>query len=61
MGYADAAAYVFGDAKQVGRLRALVCRKLIPHIRLGKRIVVFESADLDAYLASKRVEIGGGE
>ena len=36
-------------------LRKLVRRREIPHIRIGRR-VIFDVADLDRYLAGRRVD-----
>ncbi len=38
-----------------GTLRALVCRKKIPHIRVGERTVLLDLDALDAWLADRTV------
>ena len=38
-----------------GTLRALVCTKRIPHIRIGPRMVLFDLAQLDQWLAERTV------
>ena len=39
---------------KVGTLRVMVHRGAVPFIRLGNRLVVFDSGDLTAHLASRR-------
>jgi excisionase family DNA binding protein len=39
----------------VGTLRALVCRRQIPHYRLGKRIVRFKQSELEQWLRDRHV------
>ena len=39
-----------------GTLRAKVCRKQIPHYRVGPRCVLFDLAELDEWMDSMRVE-----
>lgn len=41
----------------IGTLYSMVCNKRIPHIRLGKRHVVFNKDELIAWLLSQKVEI----
>jgi excisionase family DNA binding protein len=41
----------------VGTLRSMVCRGQIPHIRISPRVVVFDAAVLDAWIASRRVGV----
>lgn len=41
---------------RVAALRLLVCRKRIPHVRLGPRTVRFEAAAIEAWLAGCAVE-----
>jgi hypothetical protein len=41
----------------VGTLRAMVCRKRIPHIRISPRVVVFDIDELDRWLAERRVDV----
>lgn len=38
-----------------GTLYSLVCRGRIPHIRLGKRLVLFSVKELDEWLAARSV------
>ena len=52
MGYAGAAAHT-GLAK--GTVRAMVCRRQIPHLRLGPRLVRFRRSDLDRWLHERLV------
>jgi excisionase family DNA binding protein len=40
-------------------LRALVCKGIIPHVRLSQRIVRFELDALEALIAARRVPAGG--
>ena len=53
VGYADAATYI---GIPVGTLRSLVCRRLVPHIRLGPRLVRFDLATIDRWLAEHTVD-----
>ena len=47
---------------KIPTLQSMVCRKQIPHYRLGKRLVVFSRAELVAWMAARRVVLGhGGE
>lgn len=39
-----------------GTLQALVCRKRIPHIRVGRRLVLFPVEALRKWLEQHRVE-----
>lgn len=41
-----------------GTLRALVCRKSIPHIRVGPRCVLLDLDQLDVWLAARTVAGG---
>ena len=50
--YADAAAYI---GVKVQTLRAMVCQKRVPHIRLGGKLVVFDVEMLDEWLRSRVV------
>lgn len=52
--YAEAAKYL-GLPK--GTLASLVCRKQIPHVRISKRLVLFETDALDAWIAERRVGV----
>ncbi len=36
-----------------GTLRAMVCQKTIPHIRIGPRMVLFDLEALDLWLAER--------
>jgi len=44
-------------AKEYNYARSLVHRKLIPHIRLGKRAVAFFEDEIDAWLEERRVAV----
>lgn len=50
--YEQAATYL---SLPIGTLRSMVCRAVIPHHRLGPRTVRFDRADLDAWLAARKV------
>ncbi len=52
MNYHEAAEYL---RVPVGTLRAMVHRKAIPYARLSSRGVIFEVADLDAWIAARKV------
>jgi len=54
MNYPEAASYVH---LPVGTLYALVAELRIPHVRLGKRLVRFERAALEAWLEERRVHV----
>ena len=41
----------------VGTLRSMVCRRRVPHIRISPRIVVFDIAVLEAWIAARRVGV----
>jgi hypothetical protein len=41
----------------VGTLRSMVCRRQVPHIRISPRIVVFDVAALEAWIAARRVGV----
>lgn len=41
----------------VGTLRSMVCRRQVPHIRISPRIVVFDVAALEAWIATRRVGV----
>ena len=56
IGYDAAAAYL---AVPISTLRSWVCRKQVPHIRLTGRVVIFDVAELDRWLAARRVTVGG--
>jgi excisionase family DNA binding protein len=51
VGYAHAASYI-GVA--VSTLYVLVHRRQIPHMRISKRLVVFDLNDLDRWLDERR-------
>lgn len=55
----DAATAAKKLAVPIGTLRSWVSRKQIPHVRLSGRVCVFDEAELDAWLASRRVAVGG--
>lgn len=40
-----------------GTLRAMVSTKTIPHIRIGPRMVLFDTDQLDAWLRERTVEV----
>jgi excisionase family DNA binding protein len=44
-----------------GTLRAMVCTKTIPHIRIGPRMVLFDIEQLDRWLAERTVQPGARE
>jgi excisionase family DNA binding protein len=50
----DEAARYLGVPK--GTLYSLVSTQRIPHVRMGRRLVRFRKADLEAWLAAHRVE-----
>ena len=56
LSYKQAAVYL---ALPEGTLRSLVHRKEIPHNRISERKVTFEIADLDSWIASKKVSNDG--
>lgn len=39
----------------VNTLQSMVCRRQIPHFRLGKRLVVFSRKELEDWLERRRV------
>ena len=49
--YAEAAVYL---ALPEGTLRSMVSRRLVPHIRLSARVVVFDLDELDAWIAERK-------
>jgi excisionase family DNA binding protein len=57
LSYTEAAVYI---GVSVRTLRVMVHRKTVPHIRLAPRLVVFDLAQLDAWLAANSVAVGGG-
>ncbi len=54
MNYRDAARLL---GIPVGTLRSMVCRRMVPHIRISPRIVVFDVAALEEWIASRRVGV----
>lgn len=42
-------------AIKTGTLQSMVCRKQIPHVRIGPRTVRFRASDLKAWLAERNV------
>lgn len=50
--YAEAAAHL---GLKIGTLRAMVCHRTVPHIRLGPRLVVFDRDALDGWLAERAI------
>lgn len=54
LGYKEAALYL---GVPHGTLRSMVSRRQVPHHRLSARVVVFSAADLDAWLAERRVPV----
>ena len=53
LGYKDAANEL---GLPIGTLYSLVSRRCIPHVRLGRRLVRFDQAQLAAWVAKHRVE-----
>lgn len=45
----------------IGTLRSMVCRRQVPHIRISPRIVVFDVAALEAWIAARRVGVANDE
>jgi len=41
----------------VGTLRSMVCRRQVPHIRISPRVVVFDVAALEAWIAARCVGV----
>ncbi|MBI5493955.1 MAG: excisionase family DNA-binding protein [Deltaproteobacteria bacterium] len=56
MTYKEAAQYI---AVPLGTLYSLVCRKRIPHVRLGKRFVRFKREHLDKWIDTGVVRQSG--
>ena len=52
LNYEQAAAYL---GIKLATLRSMVCRKQVPHMRLTARLVVFDRAQLDAWLGERSV------
>ncbi len=40
---------------KIPTIQSMVCRKQIPHYRLGKRLVVFSKSELTAWMNARRV------
>lgn len=45
----------------IGTLRSMVCRRQVPHIRISPRIVVFDVAALEAWIAARRVGVANDD
>lgn len=45
----------------LGTLYEWVCRKKVPHVRLGPRLVRFDADDLKAWLESRKIPVGGSQ
>jgi predicted DNA-binding transcriptional regulator AlpA len=45
----------------VGTLRSMVCRRQVPHIRISPRVVVFDVAALEEWIALRRVGVANEE
>ena len=57
--YRDLAAWI---SLPLGTLYSLVAKKRIPHVRLGRRIVRFDRAEITSWLTEKSSEVRhGGE
>lgn len=54
LNYRDAARMI---GIPVGTLRSMVCRRQVPHIRISPRVVVFDVAALEAWIAVRRVDV----
>lgn len=52
--YAAAAEYL---GVKVQTLRTMVHRRQVPHVRLGGRLVVFDTATLDAWIEERSVAV----
>ena len=61
MGMLDYSAAAKRLGVPLGTLYALVCRRLIPHVRLGPRFVRFESDALDQWIADRRIGVAHRE
>ena len=42
-----------------GTLHSMVSRRLIPHCRLGRRLILFERGELEAWIQANRVPVVG--
>jgi excisionase family DNA binding protein len=54
----------YSDAAQMlgiptSTLQSMVCRKEVPHVRLGRRLVVFSRRALEAWMLSRTVAVKG--
>jgi hypothetical protein len=45
----------------VGTLRSMVCRRQVPHIRISPRVVVFDAASLEDWIAKRRVDVANDD
>jgi len=45
----------------VGTLRSMVCRRQVPHIRISPRVVVFDVATLEEWMAARRVGVANDD
>ena len=54
LNYRDAARMI---GIPVGTLRSMVCRRQVPHIRISPRVVVFDVAALEEWIAVRRVDV----
>lgn len=52
LNYNQAAEYL---AVPVGTLRSMVSQRKIPHVRIAPRKVTFDLADLEAWIAARKV------
>lgn len=52
MNYEEAAVFL---GLKVNTLYSMVSRKELPHVRLSRRLVRFDRADLDRWVANRRV------
>jgi excisionase family DNA binding protein len=41
---------------KVSTLQSMVCRKQIPHYRLGRRLVIFSKTELMVWMSQRRVD-----
>lgn len=42
---------------QLGTLYAMVSRRQVPHVRLGRRLVRFDAVSLDEWVRARRVDV----
>ncbi len=45
----------------VGTLRSMVCRRQVPHIRISPRVVVFDVAVLEEWIALRHVTVANDD